>query len=212
MRKILYIALILSISLALLLIAIESNAYNRSYYLKQFERNNTVGVTGKSLAQLDTIAGDLIDYLKGKGKDELLAPHFNEKEVLHMRDVQDLFNLARVLKYASMLIAIVILIYTAIRTNKKTLGKLLFFGLFTNHILVLIIGFIVASDFTKYWTVFHHIFFTNKLWLLDPNTDIMIQMLPEQFFSGMLVNIAVSFFVFLSIIQLIGIYYMKRAS
>ncbi|TJX13320.1 TIGR01906 family membrane protein [Tissierella creatinini] len=210
LRKVLYIVLILSISLALLVTAIENNAYNKSYYLEQFERNNTVGVTGKSLTQLDIIADSLIDYLKGRGKDELLTPHFNEKEVLHMRDVQDLFDLARLLKYASMVIAILILIYIAIRINKETLGKVLFFGLFANHILVLIIGFLMASDFTKYWTIFHHIFFTNNLWLLDPKTDIMIQMLPEQFFSGMVFNIVVSFFVFLSIIQLVGIYYMKR--
>ena len=109
-----------------------------------------------------------------------------------------------------MVIAILILIYIGIKIDKKSLGKVLLLGLFANHTLVLLIGFLAASNFTKYWTIFHHIFFTNDLWLLDPKTDLMIQMLPEQFFSGMALDIAVSFFIYLSIIQLVGLYYMKR--
>ncbi len=210
MRKLLYTILIISISLSLLVTAIENSAYNKGYYMDQFEKNNTVRVTGKSMEELDIIAQSLIDYLKGKGEDELLEGHFNEKEVLHMRDVQDLFDLARLIKYTAMVIAILILIYIGIKIDKKSLGKVLLLGLFANHTLVLLIGFLAASNFTKYWTIFHHIFFTNDLWLLDPKTDLMIQMLPEQFFSGMALDIAVSFFIYLSIIQLVGLYYMKR--
>ncbi len=210
MKKILYVILIISISLALLVTSIENSAYNKSFYLEQFEKNKTEEVTGKSIEDLEIIAQSLIDYLKGKGGEELLKPHFNEKEVLHMIDVQGLFDLARNIKYTSMTIAIIIMIYIAIKVNKVILGKVLFLGLFSNHILLIFIGLLVASDFTKYWTIFHHIFFTNDLWLLDPKTDLMIQMLPETFFSGMVINIVVSFFMFLSIIQIIGLYYMKR--
>lgn len=212
MKKVLYVVLIISVSLSLLVTAIENSAYNKSYYLEQFEKNKTVEVTGKSMEELEPIGQALIDYLKARGGDELLTPHFNEKEVLHMRDVQDLFNLARVLKYTTMAIAIVCLIIIGIKGDKKALGKVLFLGLFANHILVLFIGFLAASDFTKYWTIFHHIFFSNDLWLLDPKTDLMIQMLPEQFFSGMALNIVVSFFIYLSIIQLVGVFYMKRGN
>lgn len=212
MKKILYVVLIIAISLSLLVTSIENSAYNKGYYLQQFEQNGTREVTGKTMEELDIIAETLIAYLKHKGGEELLRPHFNEKEVLHMVDVQDLFDLARLIKYSSMAIAIISMTYIALRVSKVALGKVLFLGLFANHVLVLIIGLLVASDFSKYWTIFHHIFFTNDLWLLDPKTDLMIQMLPEPFFSGMALNIAVSFFIYLSIIQLMGIIYMKRGS
>ena len=50
-----------------------------------------------------------------------------------------------------------------------------------------------ASDFTKYFTIFHEIFFTNDLWLFDPATDYMIRMLPEGFFYDMVMRIGAWF-------------------
>lgn len=210
MKKIISIVLIISISITLLFTALENNAYNKNYYLNAFENNGTVQETGKSMEELGVISDDLIDYLKGKGYDELLTPHFNDKEVAHMRDVQDLFDRARALKYIFGAISLILLIYIAVKYDKKYLGKLLFLGLFSNHILIILLALIIASDFNKYWTIFHHIFFTNDLWLLNPQTDLMIQMLPEQFFSGMVIRMVLSFFIYLSIIQIAGLYYMKK--
>ncbi|WFA10427.1 TIGR01906 family membrane protein [Tissierella sp. Yu-01] len=206
----LVVILIISISVAMLMIAIEKNAYNKSYYLKSFEKYNIEEVTGKSMDDLEEITDSLIAYLKGEGYDELLIPHFNEKEVAHMRDVQDLFDQARLIKFFSIAISVILIIYFGVNYGKKTLGKVLFYGLFSNHVIVILLALVIATDFNKYWTIFHHIFFTNDLWLLNPKTDLMIQMLPEQFFSGIALNLMLSFFIYLAIIQLVGLYYMKK--
>ncbi len=42
--------------------------------------------------------------------------------------------------------------------------------------------FVLFSIFSKYFIVFHKIFFDNDLWILDPKTDILINMVPEIFF------------------------------
>lgn len=210
MKKVLVVILIISISVAMLMIAIEKNAYNKSYYLKSFEKYNIEEVTGKSMDDLEEITDSLIAYLKGEGYDELLIPHFNEKEVAHMRDVQDLFDQARLIKFFSIAISVILIIYFGVNYGKKTLGKVLFYGLFSNHVIVILLALVIATDFNKYWTIFHHIFFTNDLWLLNPKTDLMIQMLPEQFFSGIALNLMLSFFIYLAIIQLVGLYYMKK--
>ena len=55
------------------------------------------------------------------------------------------------------------------------------------------LGLLFASDFTKYFTIFHEIFFTNDLWLFDPATDYMIRMLPEGFFYDMVMRIGAIF-------------------
>lgn len=99
MKKILAIILIISISLSLLVLSIETSSYNKTYFINSYEKYNIVQITEKSLDQLGIISDDLISYLKGHGGDELLTPHFNEREVLHMRDVQALFDLARTIKY-----------------------------------------------------------------------------------------------------------------
>lgn len=50
------------------------------------------------------------------------------------------------------------------------------FGIFA------IFVFIAMTDFNSYFVRFHEMFFTNDLWLLNPKTDRMIQLLPEVFF------------------------------
>ncbi|MFQ8777111.1 MAG: DUF1461 domain-containing protein [Roseburia sp.] len=42
---------------------------------------------------------------------------------------------------------------------------------------------IISTDFSKYFVVFHKIFFSgNDLWVLDPHTDMLINIVPEGFF------------------------------
>lgn len=209
-RKILLILLIISISLSMLMTAIENSSYDKKYYINAFEKYNIEEVTNRPMGDLSIIADSLINYLKGKGGDEILTPHFNEKEVLHMRDVVMLFDYARIVKYTCGAVAIAILIYLSAKGEKKLIGKTLLFGLFSNHILLLILGIMISTNFNKYFIIFHEIFFSNDLWLLDPNTDLMIQMLPEPFFSGMAVKIGLLFFIYLSILQVVGLYYMKK--
>ena len=82
---------------------------------------------------------------------------------------------------------------------------------------VAIAGGIFASNFNKYFIMFHHMFFDNDLWLLDPATDLMIRMLPEGFFFDMVIRIVVTFliamaifFIFNSHIVLLQIYHIIK--
>jgi integral membrane protein (TIGR01906 family) len=192
------------------MISIEVNSYNQSYFTKSYEKYNIESVTSKSSEELKIITIDLIKYLKGLGGNELLEPHFNEREILHMEDVQYLFDLARMVKYISTIISILILLYFLRKKEIFTLGKTLFYGIFANYILIALLGVLILFDFNKYFTYFHLIFFSNELWILDPRTDLMIQMLPEQFFFGMARNIGLTFFLSLAIIQLIGFIIIRR--
>ncbi len=210
MKKILAVILVISISLMFLMISIEVNSYNKSYFTRSYEKYNIESVTSKSSEELNIITIDLIKYLKGRGGNELLKPHFNEREILHMEDVQHLFDLARIVKYISTIISILILLYFLRKKEILTLGKTLFYGIFLNYALIALLGILIVFDFNKYFTYFHLIFFSNELWILDPSTDLMIQMLPEQFFFGMARNIGLTFFLSIAIIQLIGFIIIRR--
>lgn len=210
MKKLLSLSLVLSLSLTFLMISIENNAYNKSYYLRAYKKFNIEKETGRIMYELDEITNHIIHYLKGNGGDELLSPYFNEREVLHMRDVQNLFKYERIVKYFFGIISIIIMVYLGYKKEYKFLGRTLTFGLFINHVILIILSLLIISDFNRYFTIFHHIFFNNDLWLLDPNTDLMIQMLPEEFFIGMATKIGLSFFIYLSILQIVGIYYIRK--
>ena|SRR5690554_1444452 len=209
-QSILLILLVVSISLIALVLAIEENAYDLDYYMNSFEENGVYVTTGKSQGELEVVSKDIISYLKGREDDNFLYKHFNEKEVLHMIDVLDLFDIARVIKLISAIISLVIVFYFLSKSLAGLVGKWIGIGLFANHLLIIILGVLILIDFTRYFTIFHEIFFSNDLWLLDPRTDLLIQMLPEPFFVNMAKNIGISFIKYLSIAQIIGYVFYKK--
>lgn len=210
MKKILGILLIISISLSFLVISIETNTYNKKYYLSSYEKYNVIKDTNKSKHELESITKKLILYLKNKGGQELLSPHYNETEILHMEDVKDLFNLARIIKYNCLTITLLLVLYFVKTKQYIFLKNIITLGLFSNHIILLIITILASIDFNKYFTYFHMIFFNNDLWLLDPETDLLIQMLPEEFFIGIALRILLSFLLYLSTIQITTYLFVRK--
>ena len=113
-----------------------------------------------------------------------------------MVDVRVLYLNARVLLLGLGGIGLVILVFLFIKNKKKALIPVLAGYMDANVILLAFaaaIGVFVLVDFDTFWTNFHHIFFTNDLWLLDPRTDVLINMVPGQFFFDLVFGIACSF-------------------
>lgn len=210
MEKFVRFNLILWISLLLLATSIEINSYNKGYFESSYEKNKVSEITNLSMEQLMDITDDIILYLKNKGGNELLEPHFNEREILHMEDVQDLYILnRRIRNIGIVLVAIIVLSYVK---NKKIyqLGKVLFKNIFYTYGLL---GFLAISyivNFQKAFLYFHKIFFRNDLWILDPRRDLMINMLPENFFMGMAKNIFILYLSMLILTQILGFIMMNR--
>lgn len=66
-------------------------------------------------------------------------------------------------------------------------------GFLAFFIMVGAIALLLLSDFERYFTLFHEIFFDNDLWLLNPDTDLMINLVPEQFFFDTAMTIGIIF-------------------
>ena len=64
--------------------------------------------------------------------------------------------------------------------KRSAIAFLILTGLF--FALIAALAAIISTDFTKYFVIFHHIFFDNDLWILDPRTDLLINIVPEGFF------------------------------
>ena len=52
---------------------------------------------------------------------------------------------------------------------------------------------IISTDFSKYFVVFHQIFFDNDLCILNPATDLLINIVPEPFFMDTAIRIGLLF-------------------
>ncbi|MBS4041389.1 MAG: TIGR01906 family membrane protein [Flavobacteriales bacterium] len=190
--KYLYIILGISMTLVLLLTAVEIVAFNIDHYRASFQKYNITEATGMDMVNLEHTTKDLLDYLKDK-KDELdteAIVHgeqrvvFGERERLHMVDVKDLFIAGKRIRNLSAVIYIIFVVLISYLDDnwKRNLSKTLIKTAIANGILLAILFVLMLTDFTKYFDYFHYIFFDNDLWILDPEKEILIQMLPEGFF------------------------------
>lgn len=124
-------------------------------------------------------------------------PAFNEREILHMQDCCRLFSLLEDVRWACFGVAFVLLavmcaIYVLLDDLKKMVLDRRAFWLASGIILVpiAVLGMWAAIDFDSAFTFFHKLLFTNDLWLLDPRTDLLINICPQSMFMRMGLRIA----------------------
>ena len=209
MNRILSILSVLSCFFLLFSFSTEAVSQNQNYYVEQMEQNGIPAVTGKSLDTLAEISTALRQYLK-EGERGTLAPYFSESEIDHMVDVYALFKLMRDVSVFA--ITILAVSFFALSRRVGWRGALKMTGSSALAILAILAFFsiIVAMNFHRAWFKFHQIFFSNNLWLMDPKKDLMIQMLPEPFFFGMVKRIGAT--MLLGLIGLSGLFFIKGDS
>lgn len=213
MRKIDYfllILLIINVSIFSFVMAIERSAYDLDYYMDSYEKNGVFEVTHKSHQELEKLSKTIIAVLKGNSDVSELSPYFSSKEISHMRDVQNLFSIAKTLKFISAVSGLIIIFYYLRRDKSKIMGKYLGIGLSFNYIFLIILGVLVKINFNKYFIVFHKLFFNNDLWLLNPKTDLLIQIMPEVFFVDIVTKILLRFVLYILFGQLVGYIFYKK--
>lgn len=208
-EQILLILAALFLSVFLLGLNLEFQSQRDSYYTMKFKENQIDRITGKSLEELSLIGEDLRDYLK-VGKNALLESHFNQEEVSHMIDVYKLFTSMRKLMIGSLLFAIFTIYFAFKNLGCKRGLSYLGRGFCLVLMGLLLCIAIVSLDFNRAFILFHRLLFTNELWLMDPETDLMIQMLPQNFFSDMAANIAKGTLFMVSLFALLGFIPIKK--
>lgn len=169
------------------------------YYELQMEAGvlDRAGISEEDLQRVD---GALAEYLKGDAaaldfEIEVfgqMQPVFNEKEMLHMEDCRQLFLLLRrvLVSLDTLAVSGIVIGIWCLRDRKKIrlasrlspLAIILPLGLFAAW---------AVADFNAAFTFFHEVLFTNDLWLLNWNTDLLIRLCPTSMFMAMGVRIGV---------------------
>lgn len=184
---------------ALLLFAFDRGALDRAYHQELYDALGSAQAAGVDKAALSQIGDMLVDYLNGT-RDDLdmtaavngsVQSVFNERETAHMADVKALFDLERRITQVFAGLGLVLLaagLYG--RGWSRRLKRAGAIGQIFWLALLLFVAVWAAVDFDGLFRRFHGLLFTNDLWLLDPQTDLMIRMLPEQFFASVAVRAA----------------------
>lgn len=186
MRRVLY-ALGTAVCLLLILIVITCAAvthmgrdgalYARCFHV--FASTEHLGITED---QYDDIARELVAYLSGK---EAEMPYFNAKELAHLNDIRLLFALFD--KEWLLLIPAAALVFLILRRPDQ---KGFFLGIALSVLFLLALALWFVFDFTNAFIALHRVLFTNELWLLDPRTDLLICLMPEQMFTSLAARLA----------------------
>ena len=189
MKKIFAFLISLSIILFILLYSIDFMAKDISYYNNFHNEYKIEEESGLSKEWIESASNSLVEFIKN-GDKEVLKNHFNEKEISHMEDVYKLFKLDRVVYTSLFIITLIVFIYKLIKNDN------IFFKYIRRYILIAYIAVIsflgvCSMFFSESFIYFHKLFFNNDLWLLDYKTDLMIRILPEEFFFVLFLNVLV---------------------
>jgi integral membrane protein (TIGR01906 family) len=160
--------------------------------------------------------------MQGK-RDDLIVPaivggqnrnFFNQKEIVHMEDVKALFDIGYKVRNITFLI-LVILILAMVFFKYKVFyllarcGREIATGVM---LLAAVLAAVMAVDFDRAFNIFHLIFFDNDLWILDPATDLLVNIVPFQFFTDIAIFIGVLALLFFTVLIIVSSVYLGRKS
>ena len=214
----------IAVIVILLISAFEIGAYSDfGWYKKEYAKYEVLEDLEMEMENAMQVTKEMMAYLRGN-RDDLVVDtvvdgeereFFNDREKAHMVDVQNLFIGGLWIRRIALLV-FVLAIVAMIKTKadwKRLLSKSFLLGAGTFIGITAIAGLIVMSNFNKYFLMFHELFFNNDLWLLNPETDLLIRMLPEGLFLDMVVRIGLIFLLLLStgvVISIVTLYKSKN--
>jgi integral membrane protein (TIGR01906 family) len=191
LRGIATLLFIIAIPIALIATDIRLLAFDPSLYEQSQIRFGGMRSIGLSREQVRATSVSLVNYFTaGTGslaselqKQGLPGDFFNSRETVHLHDVKDL--LARVIVVQQLALGYVALflgasfLFSRSELGQRTARQLLWSG---GAMLLVLLTFAALTyvDFSSMSLVFHLISFSNDLWILDPETDVLIRIFPPQ--------------------------------
>lgn len=193
-----------ALMITLLITSVEAVTYwTPGYYEKEYAKYNVTEDVNMEMEDLLDVTHEMMAFLRGDRAD-LHVPtivdgqpreFFNEREIAHMEDVQGLFLAAIALRRACMIgIVVAVALLFALKADvKRILPKTICAGTLLFFTLLAALALVISTNFTKYFVIFHEIFFNNDLWMLDPSTDLLINIVPEPFFVDTAARIGITY-------------------
>ncbi|MBE6041220.1 MAG: DUF1461 domain-containing protein [Clostridiales bacterium] len=184
--------------------------YNTPQYVTgEMSLDDAVYITEQMLdyciGRIDTL-DDTMATIDGKS-----VPFFTEREKQHLADCRNIFLGAVKVRVVSILVIIglILAIYYSARKRLELasgkpgsasqsevwrevtpiLAKGYIKALIAQLIFAAVLVLMGMQDFTLLFTRFHHVFFDNDLWILDPAVDNLVNVMQESVFSDAAIDI-----------------------
>ncbi|WP_099468593.1 TIGR01906 family membrane protein [Konateibacter massiliensis] len=184
------------------------------FYEREYAKYEVLDDVKMEMEDVLYVTDEMMDYLIDKRDDLVIQTivdksereFFNDREKLHMADVKKLFMQGLMLRNITLGITVAAILVLVFRKAdlKRLLPKAFIAATCVIGVLSALAAVYVANNFSEVFVQFHHIFFDNDLWLLDPATDLMINILPEGFFFDTVKTIGATFGILLGALLIIS--------
>jgi integral membrane protein (TIGR01906 family) len=185
------------------------------FYEEEYSKYEVLDDVKMEMKDVLYVTEEMMDYLIDNREDLVVntivdgkeREFFNEREKIHMADVKKLFMAGLMVRRVAFIITILsllLLIYVK-ADMRRILPRafqlaILIFGVITGAS-----AFYISKNFSTLFIQFHLLFFDNDYWILDPKTDLMINILPEGFFYDVVKTIGATFGFLLSILLIVSV-------
>jgi len=202
-----------------LFIAVAAYAFNLQFFASEFEKNDTYQCVNIEKSELDMVAAQLIGYIGGweselnisavvNGEERMF---FSEREIEHMADVKAIFDVFKIIALIAACILIVCIICYKRKGNVRMLAKYMLITILSVTSAMLLFVILCIIDFNSMFTLFHKVFFTNDLWLLDPATELLINIVPLPFFIDIAAGIGIVFGIMMAVSSVVLWHLLKKS-
>jgi len=207
--------------ITLLITSVEAVVYwTPGYFEKEYSKYRVNEAVEMEMEDLLDVTREMMAYLRGNREDLHVdtivdgqqREFFNAREIAHMEDVRDLFLAAIMIRRVCLGIiagSVIALVLTK-ADIRRGLPKQICIGTITFFGVLAVLAGIISTDFSKYFIIFHEIFFNNDLWVLDPRTDLLINIVPEPFFVDTAARIGLTYGISVVLVFVICMILMRR--
>lgn len=211
----------LCLMITLLITSVEAVTYwTPGFYEKEYAKYNVTEDVNMTMNDLLKVTEEMMAFLRGN-RDDLHVmttmggverEFFNDREIAHMEDVKGLFLAAISLRRFCLIIgaACVLLLLFLKAPLRKLLPRTICIGTAMFFLITGGVALIISTNFSKYFVIFHEIFFNNDLWILDPATDMLINIVPEPFFMDTALRIGLTFGGSVLVVFLVCLWLIRR--
>ena len=192
---------IVTVPLFLITISVTWAFNSPSLYNNGFERYSISRSTGITNADLRQVGADIRSYINSSdepmdiqtsifGVEQAL---FNPKEIAHMRDVKNLVRGVYILALVSVIYLSTMTLFGFIKQGRLftlAIAKRLAIGGGLTMAMLILFSAVAAMGFDSLFIKFHEISFANDFWRLNPRTDYLVRIFPDNFWFDATVWVA----------------------
>ncbi|MDA0263303.1 MAG: TIGR01906 family membrane protein [Chloroflexi bacterium] len=172
-------------------------------YNNGFEKYSISRVSGITDPDLRQVGADLRSFFNSRDNEPLSVQTrifgreqelFNDREVAHMKDVRQLVRGVYVLLLVSGAYLAAMIAAGFIRQRRRfvePLARQALRGGGLTLVLLLAFGVVALTGFDSAFLLFHKLSFANNFWQLDPRTDYLVLIFPQDFWFDTTLWVAV---------------------